>query len=378
MLHPESSPLFTPWTDPVSGVTSYILTTRCAPWQQAFYFTNNPVTTDERYMWLYAAYPPSPYHALGLVDTLEGTVRVYPETAFEAESPWVDPKTGEIFWTVGRDILRRGPRPEDKAVRIGRLPDEILQGRVLQRVVTHLTRSADGRLLNIDITIGDRFMVGAVEIETGKVDIWFQSEKCLRHGQFSPTDPTLMMFCEDWWRDVKTGQHHPYRNRLWMIRENREMWPLFAQSERTGRHSHEWWAPDGKSIWCVDYDLGTFQYDLATGKHEIIWPGGTCHSHASADGQHLAGDIGTYQWNQKPCRVAYFNRQTGKEIDIAAALPPPPFPANIGHYYHAHPHPQFVAGDRYVAYTTTVNGVLDLALVPLADLVRLTGGGASR
>jgi hypothetical protein len=37
---PRSSPLFQPWTDPSSGVKSFVLSQRVAPLQQSFYFTN--------------------------------------------------------------------------------------------------------------------------------------------------------------------------------------------------------------------------------------------------------------------------------------------------------------------------------------------------
>ena len=44
MPHPFNSPLFTPWRDPVSGVESFILTTRVAPVQQSFYYVTPSLT----------------------------------------------------------------------------------------------------------------------------------------------------------------------------------------------------------------------------------------------------------------------------------------------------------------------------------------------
>lgn len=94
---PESSPLFEQWTDPESGVTSHVLTTEAAPRQQSFYFPNSPVAADGRYLYVYASFPPSPDHVLGLVDTVEETVRVYHDAAFDNESPWIDPETGTAY-----------------------------------------------------------------------------------------------------------------------------------------------------------------------------------------------------------------------------------------------------------------------------------------
>lgn len=167
-LEPESSPLFTPWTDPESGVTSFILTRRAAPWQQAFYFTNANVSHDGRYMWFYAAFPPSPMHVLGVADFREGTVRTFPETAFVAEAPWIDPDTGEAIWAVSQEVFRRGPTPEDAARKVGGVPDfrgagpRDVQG--IRRVTTHLTRSADGARVNLDLVAGDAWHVGAMRL----------------------------------------------------------------------------------------------------------------------------------------------------------------------------------------------------------------------
>ena len=44
MIELAKSNLFTPWTDPDSGVTSYILTHKVAPVQEAFYFVNESIS----------------------------------------------------------------------------------------------------------------------------------------------------------------------------------------------------------------------------------------------------------------------------------------------------------------------------------------------
>ena len=52
------SDLFTPWTDPDSGVTSYILSKKVAPVQENFYFVNDPMDQNGSYLWFYCAFPP--------------------------------------------------------------------------------------------------------------------------------------------------------------------------------------------------------------------------------------------------------------------------------------------------------------------------------
>lgn len=98
---PEQSDLFVPWVDSESGVTSYLLKDHHAPFQQAFYFTNSNMTNDGRYMWFYASYLPSLGQCMGIVDMQKQEVRIYPETRFVSEAPWIDPETGEVGSVLG-------------------------------------------------------------------------------------------------------------------------------------------------------------------------------------------------------------------------------------------------------------------------------------
>jgi hypothetical protein len=367
-LRPESSRLFTPWKDPASGVTSYILNARCAAWQQAFYFTNPNVTTDGRYLWLYCSNPPTPSHILGVVDLKEQTVTAFPETGFQAESPYIDPRTGEAYWTSGESIYCRAPAPERTTQEVGQVPAHLFGERLITQVSTHLTLSADGKYFNLDIKTGDRWHLGVMEKATGAFHLWQTFDEHVNHSQFNPVRPGLMMFAHDWWKDLKTGERYAWKNRIWLIREEQKAAPLFAaeSGKNVLRHCHEWWSADGKGVWFVDYDHGTEYYDLDSGEHINAWSGGTCHSHASRDGQLLVGDINTYNPTpEKPRKVAFFNRQTGKETNIVTAFPP----QIARRAYHPDPHPQFILDDEFIAYTTWVLGRLDFALVRVAELL---------
>ena len=44
------SRLFSPWTDPDTGVTTYILSHKVAPVQEVFYFVNDSMSADGRYI----------------------------------------------------------------------------------------------------------------------------------------------------------------------------------------------------------------------------------------------------------------------------------------------------------------------------------------
>jgi oligogalacturonide lyase len=81
-----------------------------------------------------------------------------------------------------------------------------------------------------------------VEIATGKTNAFYREAAWLNHLQFSPTDPALLMFCHE-------GPWHKL-NRIWTIRTDGS--GLKLMHERTMPMEiagHEFWSPDGKTIW---------------------------------------------------------------------------------------------------------------------------------
>ena len=63
MINFYDSNLFTPVTHPESGVTIHVLTRRVAPVQQGFYFVNDSMSADGRYLWFYCAFPPAQHYS---------------------------------------------------------------------------------------------------------------------------------------------------------------------------------------------------------------------------------------------------------------------------------------------------------------------------
>ncbi|MEO6528948.1 MAG: oligogalacturonate lyase family protein [Gemmatimonadaceae bacterium] len=108
------------------------------------------------------------------------------------------------------------------------------------------------RALNPD---GMAFVV--TSLKTGKADTVGHQYGWLNHMQFSPTDPTLLLYChEGTWHEV---------DRIWTIRTD--------GSDKTLRHArtmdmeiagHEFWSFDGRTIW----------YDLQTPRSQLFWIGG--------------------------------------------------------------------------------------------------------
>ena len=132
-----------------------------------------------------------------------------------------------------------------------------------------------------------------IDIKTGKFITFNHSTDWLNHVQFSPTDPTLLMFCHE-------GPWHKV-DRIWTIRTDgsglRKIHTRTMDMEIAG---HEFFNPDGKIIW----------YDLQTPKGKEFWLAGvvlatgeairykvqrsewSVHYNVSPDGKLFAGDGG--------------------------------------------------------------------------------------
>lgn len=88
-------------------------------------------------------------------------------------------------------------------------------------------------------------VVFTVDLHTGQIKPVFASTDWIDHLQFSPTDPTLLMYAHQGeWQQVE---------KLWTIRtdgsQNKHINPRIMKMEGSG---HQWWDHNGKNIW---YDL---------------------------------------------------------------------------------------------------------------------------
>lgn len=365
----ENSPLFTVWKDPVSGVESYILRERVAPIQQSFYFTNPSFSDDGRFLWLYGAFPPGgdAYYGrqLAVVDFGEQRVRHFPETQFMDASPGVDAATGEVYWTTGLDVWKRGAGADDAAILVNSFPEELAKNRRPLRIATHLTRSADGASFAIDAQIGDEWFVGDLSLDGRPFRVWQTFDRCYNHAQFSPTDPDLILIAQDGWNDASTGRKGDTQDRLWLLRRGESARPIFPD-EPSAMRGHEWWDDDGEHVWYIHYRNGTEKVNIHSGERTVVWPNGHTHSDADTQSRYLVGDInsGPDLW-----RVAFYNIQSGQEVNLVSDMPKLDFPRSR---YHVHPHPQFCLNDEYICYTTNVLGTIDVALVPVRQLLERT------
>lgn len=129
--------------------------------------------------------------------------------------------------------------------------------------------------------------------KTGEVKTFNRSTEWLNHVQFSPTDPTLIMFCHE-------GPWHLV-DRTWIIRTDgsglTKIHPRTMEMEIEG---HEFFGADGKHLW---YDLQTPRgqdfwvagYEIATGTrtwYHLQRNEWSVHFNVSPDGSTFAGDGG--------------------------------------------------------------------------------------
>lgn len=132
-----------------------------------------------------------------------------------------------------------------------------------------------------------------INIKTGEVKTFLAATDWLNHVQFSPTDPTLMMFCHE-------GPWHKV-DRIWTIRtDGSGLKKIHTRTMDMEIAGHEFFSADGKWIY---YDLQTpksqvfwlARYNIASGKMKKFsltkkeW---SVHYNVSPDGKLMSGDGG--------------------------------------------------------------------------------------
>ncbi len=186
---------------------------------------------------------------------------------------------------------------------VAKLPSEI-------RRVSSFALNADETLLaSCYVEGGQRFSGGrnfeerwaarlamrllTINIKNGETQTFHPTNDWLNHVQFSPTDPTRIMFCHE-------GPWHKV-DRIWTIRaDGTDLKKIHTRTMDMEIAGHEFFSPDGKMIW---YDLQTPRgkefwlagHVLATGetiKYKVAREHWSVHYNVSPDGTLFAGDGG--------------------------------------------------------------------------------------
>ncbi|RDE07529.1 oligogalacturonate lyase [Sphingomonas aracearum] len=175
-----------------------------------------------------------------------------------------DPKTDQAAYAANGPDGRPLPYAEAKEVRL----NERLEAKIPMEIFT-------------------------VNVKTGERRTIVKSTDWLNHLQFSPADPTLLMYCHE-------GPWHKV-DRIWTVRtDGTQNTKIHARTMNMEIAGHEFWSPDGRTIW---YDLQTPRgqdfwlagYDVNTGKRRWYhlerneW---SVHYNVSDDGRLFSGDGG--------------------------------------------------------------------------------------
>jgi len=120
-------------------------------------------------------------------------------------------------------------------------------------------------------------------IKTGKIKKFNRCTDWLNHLLFSPTDPSLLMFCHEGpWQKV---------DRIWTIHtDGTGLTLVHHRTMAMEIAGHEFWSADGKMIW----------YDLQTPRGEDFWLGGYEIGTGARTWYHLQRDEWSVHFNVSP------------------------------------------------------------------------------
>ena len=393
MYTPFTSKHFTKYTDPVSGQTIAVLTTKFAPIQQVNYFTNPGGTKDGRYYWFSCSYPSGGGRLWAVIDFETDEMHLFPETHTSA-GPMIDQETGYLYFNSKDAIFYRTPNPWDRPVKILDLPEEI---KAVDGFYSncHLSFNADRKDMVIEcITSKNERLGGFQNLETGEyTQLYYSCDGVYYdHTHGSPTDPDLISVANDLWDENIMAYKDVFEDGIF---------PRLNIITRDGKRTvlkpygncatHEWWAADGKGMYYINnYLKGTDEAILGYtpidgGEPEVIFsactPGATnslWHGHCSQNQKYFVADaaypcMGEPIWRGTESMLYFHNHITGKTIKFLTKNPvvegwSPKNPC----WYHIDPHPSFTMDDRYIAFTTTVLGHVDLAFADVASLIEAT------
>lgn len=202
-----------------------------------------------------------------------------------------------------------------------------------------------------------------INTKTKQLDKLFTDSAWLNHIQFSPTDPSMLMFCHE-------GPWHKV-NRIWRININtKDTLLMHRRTMNMEIAGHEWFSPDGKTIW---FDLQqprgeTFFVagaDVKTGKEKKYalqrdeW---SIHFNISPDQKLFCGDGGD------PGQVAkapngqwiYLFKPEGDKF-VSTKL------VNMKHHqYRLEPNVHFSPDGKWVIFRANFEGIENIYAVEIA------------
>jgi oligogalacturonide lyase len=214
-------------------------------------------------------------------------------------------------------------------------------------------------------------IVFSLDLKTGERKPVFASTDWIDHLQFSPTDPTLLMYAHQGaWQQV---------DKLWTIRidgsHNTQIDKRTMLMEGSG---HQWFAADGKTIWydlhiptgLVSYVAG---YDVESGDRTWYYyqpKEASIHFNRSADGTLFAGDGSAApdaQWIYlfRP-ELVKDDHTLGEHLIRPGVLHAEHLVNMAKHQYHLEPNVYFTPDQKWVIFRSNMFGKTYMFAVEVA------------
>jgi oligogalacturonide lyase len=270
-LHSQTTPFEPPrtWIDPDTGHRIVRLTNE--PGSASLYFNQNGYTADGKGM-VYTT--PDGISVLNLQtheakSVVKGRVRII-VTGRKTQNVYYI-KEGAVFSTdvdsgVTLEIAKLPPRGSVATVNAD---ETLLAGTYIegngqdynqnrpQQPQTLEQPLSKGQMMEQRLAAHLPMGLFIVDVKTGEVKTIHRSTDWLNHLEFSPTDPTLLMFCHE-------GPWHKV-DRIWIMRtDGTHITKVHNRTMAMEIFGHEFWSTDGTTIW----------YDLQTPRGEVFWLAG--------------------------------------------------------------------------------------------------------
>jgi oligogalacturonide lyase len=219
-----------------------------------------------------------------------------------------------------------------------------------------------------------------VDVKTGEVKTIHKSTDWLNHLEFSPTDPTLLMFCHE-------GPWHKV-DRIWTIRtDGSNITKVHNRTMNMEIFGHEFWNADGSTIW----------YDLQTPRGEVFWLAGynvtsrertwyhlqrnewSIHFNVTRDGKLFCGDggdegqvahapDGKWIYLFRPEPIANRGGFDEKTFVKAGVLRAERLVNMSKHQYHLEPNVSFTPDQKWVVFRSNMFGATYAFAVEVAKV----------
>ncbi len=373
------------WVDPQTGHRIIRLTKE--PGSDSFYFNINPFTPDGREM---AYTTPDGISVLNLATlksrrVVKGEARPVMVARHSANLYYTRPTSSRFYstlWCVNLDtglnrmICKLPRRATINAINA----DETLGAGTFIEGNTNLGGTYDGtrkrgRISQYNIgepldksqMMARRLKAGlpttlfTIDLKTGAVKPLIQhSTDWLDHLQFSPTDPTLLLYAhEGSWQLV---------NRIWIIRTdgsgNQLVHQRIMENEMAG---HEWWGADGKTVFYqLHFPRGgrvsfIASYNVDTGQRTWLQYGpdeSSIHDNSSPDQTMYCGDGDNHSpWIFLLRPVLLPDRNTlGKNLIQGGYLEAEKLVDMSNQNYRLEPNPIFSPDQKYIIFRSNMFG----------------------